>query len=90
MLVAPSRRGEAAVRVVDDLVSRLPIDIFDLDVDIARAAVRLRAHPRKLRLRDAIVIATAVACTADELITTDRGWQSARALNLDVRITQID
>ena len=88
-LVAPSRRSDAAVRVVDDLMSRLPIDIIDLDVDIARAAARLRAHHRKLRLPDALVIATAVACSADELITTDRGWPSARAMRLDVGITPI-
>jgi predicted nucleic acid-binding protein len=87
-LVAPSRRGDDAVRVVDDLASRLPIEIVELDADIARTAAGLRAHHRKLRLPDALVIATAVSCSADELITTDRGWPSARSLKLDLSITQ--
>ena len=88
-LVAPSRRGEQAVRVVDDLVSRFPIDIVELDVGIARTAAALRAHHDRLRLPDALVIATAVARTADELITTDRAWPSTRALALELSIRRI-
>jgi predicted nucleic acid-binding protein len=88
-LVAPSRRGHDAVRVVDELVSRLPIAIVNLDAEIARATAALRAHHRELRLPDALVIATAVSSSADELITTDRGWPSSRVLQLDLVITQI-
>ena len=57
-LVAPSRRGERAVSVVEDLVKRLPIDIVELDAGTARIAAALRAQHRKLRLPDALVIAT--------------------------------
>ena len=88
-LVAPSRRGERAVSVVEDLVKRLPIDVVELDAGTARIAAALRAQHRKLRLPDALVIATAVAASADELITTDRGWPTMRALGLDIVITRL-
>jgi predicted nucleic acid-binding protein len=88
-LVGPQRRGQQAVAVVDDLFERLPIEIVDLEPRIARAAAELRAHHVRLRLPDALVIATAIQCSADELITTDREWPTARALKLDVTITRL-
>ena len=52
---------------------------------------RRRFVPRhvQLRLPDALVIATAIEQSADELLTTDRKWPTARALTLDVRLTHI-
>ncbi|HNI57160.1 MAG TPA: PIN domain-containing protein, partial [Elusimicrobiota bacterium] len=73
-LVGPSRRGERAVSIVNDLFERLPIDIVDLDADTARRAAALRAKHAALRLPDALVIATASERAADHLITTDRRW----------------
>lgn len=81
-LVAPARRGEAAVAVVHELRHRIPVDIVALDVDIADAAARLRARHRSVRLPDALVIATASVANADQLITTDRRWPAAKALDL--------
>jgi len=88
-LVGPQRRGPRAVAGVDDLIERLPIDIADLDRGIARTAASLRASHRHLRLPDALVIATAIEHSADELITTDRKWPTARALKLDLTITHL-
>ncbi|MFL5644755.1 MAG: type II toxin-antitoxin system VapC family toxin [Chloroflexota bacterium] len=88
-LVGPQRRGPRAVTVVDDLVERLPIEIADLDRGIAHTAASLRSRHSKLRLPDALVIATAIEHSADELITTDRKWPTTRALKLDITITHI-
>ena len=81
-LVGPARRGDDAVDLVHDLRQRLPIAIVPLDVDIATAAARVGARHRSLRLPDALVIATAEVGGADHLVTTDRRWPSARALEL--------
>lgn len=81
-LVGPARRGDAAIATVRRLVDRLPIEIVALDVSIAMTAARFRARHRSLRLPDALVIATASEAAADLLVTTDRGWPSARVLGL--------
>lgn len=86
-LVGPSRRGERAVTVVRDLFSRLPIDIVQLDADVAQKAAALRARHTSLRLPDALVLATAAHHAADRLITTDRRWPTARKLGLTISIT---
>jgi len=86
-LVGPSRRGTRAVAVVQDLFDRLPIDVVELDADTALAAADLRARHSSLRLPDALVLATAARRSADELITTDRRWPTARKLRLDFAIT---
>jgi predicted nucleic acid-binding protein len=88
-LVGPARRGAADIRTVRNLVERLPISIIPLDVEIATAAARLRATHRALRLPDALVIATAIEAAADQLITTDRNWPSARALKLKATLTHL-
>lgn len=81
-LVGPARRGDDAVDVVHDLRERLPIEIVDLDVEIATAAARLRARHRALRLPDALVLATASVGRADRLVTTGRRWPSQKDLDL--------
>lgn len=85
-LVGPSRRGERAVATVTDLFERLPIDIANLDADIARRAAALRAKHDSLRLPDALVLAAASESSADQLITTDRRWPTARKLGLALTI----
>lgn len=89
-LVGPARRGDAALTVVRDLLARLPIDVVPLDEDIAVAAARLRARHHALKLPDALVIATAVTHDADRLITTDRGWPSARSLRTRTIVEVLD
>lgn len=88
-LVGPSRRGERATRVVDDLFDRLPILVVDCDSNVASAAAALRARHPKLRLPDALVVATAIERSADELVTTDRGWPAAGKLRTDLVITRL-
>ncbi len=88
-LVGPARRGDAAIATVRGLVERVPIAIIPLDDEIATIAARLRADHRALRLPDALVIATAIGASADQLVTTDHTWPSARALRVQVEIRQL-
>ncbi len=85
-LVGPSSRGPDAVGVVLGLVERVPISIFSLDGEVAKTAANLRARHPPLRLPDALVIATAVEDEADQLVTTDRRWPSAKSMQVKVLI----
>jgi predicted nucleic acid-binding protein len=74
-LVSPYRRGPEAVAVVDSFVDALPARVEPASRAIASAAAELRArHAGRLRLPDALVVATAVVLGADRVITTDSGW----------------
>lgn len=88
-MVSPARRGESALMLVDELLDRLPIDVVPVDRQVARQAARLRARHRGLRLLDALVIASAIVDRADQLVTTDRGWPTARALGIAPVIDRI-
>lgn len=89
LLVAPSRRGGTAIDTVLGLLRRVPIEVIPLDQPIAIAAAALRARHRALKLPDALVIATAAANAAARLITTDRGWPTARNLALTTTMVTI-
>ena len=86
-LVGPYRRGKASVDIVRSLFERLPITIVALDSEIAATAARLRAQHAGLRLPDALVIATAISRAADQLVTTDRRWPSAKAMKVKLIVT---
>lgn len=88
-LVAPARTNERAVRVVLDLIERLPVSVIPADVGIATTAARLRARHAALRLPDALVIATAIEGDADRLITTDLRWPTAKALRFKGRLDRL-
>lgn len=88
-LVGPMRSGGSAVGLVRELFQRVPIDIVDLDAGTAERAARLRASHRALRLPDALVIASADLGGADELVTTDRRWPTARVLKLGYSIKRL-
>lgn len=88
-LVGPARRGDAEIQTVRDLFERLPISVIALDLEIAVVAARLRARHRALRVPDALVIATAIEGPADQLVTTDRRWPTARALKLNTALTHL-
>jgi predicted nucleic acid-binding protein len=88
-LVGPARRGDTEIQIVRELVDRVPISIIPLDVAIATAAARLRAAHPSLRLPDALVIATAIENGADELVTTDRKWPTAKALKFKATLTHL-
>jgi predicted nucleic acid-binding protein len=77
-LVGPARRGRDAMRAVDDFLSDLPAEIEPITHQVATRAAQLRAkHGRRLRLRDALVLATALHLRADRVVTTDAGWPRA-------------
>jgi predicted nucleic acid-binding protein len=74
-LVSPARAGESSVTAILDFVERFPLIVAELDIDTSVVAARLRArHGQKLKLPDALVIATAIQRGAAVLLTTDRGW----------------
>lgn len=84
VLVAPWRQGESAVQAVDSFLEALPAGIHPVTAAIARIASRLRAeHGRRLRLPDALVVATAIELKADRVLTTDAGWPEL-GLTVDV------
>lgn len=89
VLVRPAARGAATVARVDAALDGLAISIADADREIARLAATLRARHPRLRLPDALVIATAVELDADHLLTTDQRWKSLRRLGLRGRLTVV-
>ena len=67
--------GDAAAATVDAFVEALPARIEPITREVAMSAGRLRAeHRARLRLPDALVIATAIVLKADGLLTTDARW----------------
>jgi predicted nucleic acid-binding protein len=86
VLVGPSRRGRHAVAAVLQLIERVPFEVAPLDNNIAVAAAALRAKHSAIKLPDALVLATAKALDARVLLTTDRGWPTARRLAIDCSI----
>ena len=89
-LVAPARRGEDAVQAVRSFVDRFPINVVPLDDEMAEAAARLRARlGGRLRLPDALVVATAQVLEADTLVTTDRRWPRRRSLRFSGRLEHL-
>jgi len=77
-LVGPARQGRDAVGAVDAFLSDLPADVEPITRQVASRAAQLRArHGRRLRLPDALVLATALRLGADRVVTTDAGWPRA-------------
>ena len=75
VLVAPYRRGAAAVETVDAFIGSLPAVVEPATRIIAAQAAELRArHGSQLRLPDALVVATALVLVAERVITTDARW----------------
>ena len=76
-LVAPARSGRDAMRAVDELLADLPAEVEPITRQVASRAALLRAkHGGRLRLPDALVLATALHLRADRVLTTDAGWPS--------------
>jgi predicted nucleic acid-binding protein len=74
-LVGPARTGRDAMRVVDAFLDDLAADVEPITRQVAARAAQLRArHGRRLRLPEALVLATALHLHADRVITTDAGW----------------
>jgi len=74
-LVAPARAGREAMRAVDAFLADLAADVEPITRQVAVRAAQIRArHGTRLRLPDALVIATAMHLRADRIVTTDGGW----------------
>jgi predicted nucleic acid-binding protein len=77
VLVGPYRQGASAAAKVDEFLAALPARVEPATREVAARAARLRAeHGARLRLPDALVVATAVELHAGLLLTTDAGWPS--------------
>jgi predicted nucleic acid-binding protein len=75
VLVGPFRQGTKAAATVDAFLAALPARVEPATREIAVAAAELRARfGSRLRLPDALVVATAVVLHATRLLTTDAGW----------------
>jgi predicted nucleic acid-binding protein len=89
-LVSPARRGESAIAAVQAFIAEAAIDVAPLDTEVAMIVARLRArHGPRLRLPDALVIATAQILAADVLVTTDHGWPPQATLEFPGQIVAI-
>jgi predicted nucleic acid-binding protein len=55
--------------------------VVELSTEIAERAARLRAHAR-LKLADAVQVASAIAINADALVTHDRDFSKVSALRI--------
>jgi predicted nucleic acid-binding protein len=86
-MVGPVRSGESAVEVVLGFMARLPVEVEALDTETALVASGLRSRfGRRLKLPDALVVATAIGSGAGVLVTTDRGWPPASDLGYSGRL----
>ena len=89
-MVAPARRGDSALEAVREFVERLPLGIAQLDAEVAIIAAQIRARfGQRLKLPDALVVATAINFEADVLVTSDRGWPSGATLGFEGVIVTI-
>lgn len=76
--VGPARAGRQAMRRLDEFLADLAIEVEPITRQVAARAAQLRArHGSRLRLPDALVLATAVHLKADRVLTTDAGWPAA-------------
>ncbi len=74
-LVGPSRRGGEDVATLDAFLDAMTAIVEPATREVARRAAALRAtHGRGLRLRDALVLATAGVVGARLTLATDAGW----------------
>lgn len=74
-LVGPARQGREAMRKVEAYLVDLAADVEPITRQVAVRAASLRArHGPRLRLPDALVLATALHLGAERVLTTDRGW----------------
>ena len=75
ILVAPLRQGSAQGSAVDAFIDALPATVEPATRAVARRAAELRArHGIRVRLPDALVVATAIVLGAARILTTHARW----------------
>jgi predicted nucleic acid-binding protein len=72
-LVGPARRGR--LPAAKSSIASLLVDVVPITDEIAEDAAQLRARHPRLRLPDALVIATGSALSADRVLTGDAAWR---------------
>lgn len=72
-LVGPARRGH--LHAARTTIESLLLEVVPVTDRIAEAAASLRARHPRLRLPDALVVATGAVLAADVVLTGDAGWQ---------------
>jgi predicted nucleic acid-binding protein len=75
VLVGAARRGEAEVEVLRRVATSAFGAPYPVDEAVAVAAALRRAGRSSLRLRDALVLATADVTAADVILTGDKRWR---------------
>ena len=86
-MVGPFRGGSEAVRIVDLFLADVPVDIEPANHSHSRWAARLQAmYGSKLRLPDALVVATAANLGAEQILTTDARWPDFEMFDLRVEV----
>ena len=73
-LVEPSQRGGRVLARAKALIAELPIRVQPIDTEIAERAAVLRAK-QKVRLPDALVLATGDVLGAEVVLTADQRWR---------------
>lgn len=75
VLVAPLRQSLATGDAVDSFIEALPATVEPATRIVARRAAELHArYGTRVRLPDALVIATAIVLGASRVVTTDARW----------------
>jgi len=76
ILSLPEKQGQVklAAKYRDFLTNSEQLSIYPLNISVAEAAIRFRAH-EGLRTPDAIQLATALVCGVDFVLTNDRTWR---------------
>jgi predicted nucleic acid-binding protein len=72
-IVAPYRRSQQDGKRAEAALIALG-KVMDVTRDIASQAAQLRAT-RRIKLPDALILATAIQISADQILTLDRSWQ---------------
>ena len=74
-MVRPSQGDASTIAFQDGLVDAIPARVEPATREVGRqaAAIRARNGPR-VKLPDALIIATAVVIGADSIVTADAGW----------------
>jgi predicted nucleic acid-binding protein len=73
-LVEPIQRGGRVLARAKALIAELPIRVQPIDTEIAERAAVLRGKQR-VRLPDALVLATGDVLGAEVVLTADRRWR---------------
>jgi predicted nucleic acid-binding protein len=83
-MVRPSQGDASTVAFQDGLVDAIPARVEPATREVGRLAAAIRArHGVRVKLPDALIIATAMVVGADRIVTADAGWP---ALDIPVMV----